>query len=192
MTPILLEAPASEPVLLAEVKAYLKIDGTDEDAMLTSLIGAARLAVEAASERKLIDQRWRFVLDLWPQGRVLCLPLAPLRLVEAIRIWPETGAAITLSSTDYWADAQALPGRILFKALPPEPGRPISGIEIDVLAGYGPAAADVPHDLRLATLKLVARWFENRGDIVRDEADGMPRIPNDVMALIAPYRLPRL
>jgi uncharacterized phiE125 gp8 family phage protein len=192
MTPILLEAPVNEPVLLAELKAYLKIDMTDEDGTLASLIAAARLTVEAASERKLIDQRWRFVLDDWPDGLVLRLPFSPVRQVEAIRIWPQTGVAMAFSGANIWLDAQASPARILFNALPPPPGRAIAGIEIDTVAGFGPNAADIPHDLRLAVLRLAARWFENRGDILRDEADGTPRMPNDLMALIAPYRQPRL
>ena len=39
-----------------------------------------------------------------------------------------------------------------------------NGIEIKVTAGFGENTGDVPEDLRAAILRLVAYWFENRGD----------------------------
>ena len=42
MTLTLLSGPAEEPVSLAEARAHLKLDATEEDALLTALLTAAR------------------------------------------------------------------------------------------------------------------------------------------------------
>ena len=57
---------------------------------------------------------------------------------------------------------------------------------MEVRAGYGATAEDVPAPLRQAVRLIVARWFENRGD-----ADPGPA-PPDVMALVAPFRRVRI
>ena len=48
---MLLAGPAMEPVLLAEMKAHLRLDGTAEDDLLGALIAAARVAVETEIRR---------------------------------------------------------------------------------------------------------------------------------------------
>ena len=71
-------------------------------------------------------------------------------------------------------------------ALPP-PGRAVAGIEIDVEAGYGATASDVPEPLKQAIRQLVAHWYENRGAGAPGES--ALRMPATVAALIAPYRV---
>lgn len=56
MTPLALTPPAEEPLSLAEARAFLRLDETAEDNLLATLITAARLMVEAASGRLLVDQ----------------------------------------------------------------------------------------------------------------------------------------
>ena len=63
MTSILLSGPVGEPLSLAEAKSWLRVDGSDEDALIQSLISSARKAVEAATNRLLITQQWRVTLD---------------------------------------------------------------------------------------------------------------------------------
>ena len=41
MALVMTAAPSVEPISLAEAKAHLRIDASDEDALLTSLIAAA-------------------------------------------------------------------------------------------------------------------------------------------------------
>ena len=71
MIPIFISGPAVEPITLTEMKAYLRVDDDDgaQDDLISGLIKAARLMVEAASRRILIEQHWRVVLDRWPANR---------------------------------------------------------------------------------------------------------------------------
>lgn len=185
MTPILLVPPAAEPVTLAEAKAWLRLDTDDEDMLVTALMLAARMVVEAAIRRVLVTQTWRLVYDFWP---VAPIPVAPLSAVTAVRVHDAAGSTQALAPAAYRLVGGPDEGRLVFPQMPPASGRPASGIEIDVVAGYG-GPADVPQPLKQAILMLVAQWHENRGDA---EAASPDRLPPAVAALLAPYRRVRL
>jgi len=68
----------------------------------------------------------------------------------------------------------------------PQAGRIAAGIELDLMAGYGDAAGDVPEPLRQAIRQLVAYWYDNRGLAA---VGAVTALPTTVAALIAPYRL---
>ena len=83
MTSYLIAGPGEEPVSLAEAKAFARIDGTDEDALVGALIAAARLHVESLTGRALVSQTWRLVLKC-VGGLIVPLPVVPaIALIEA-------------------------------------------------------------------------------------------------------------
>src|SRR3954469_14533428 len=170
MIPLLIAGPAVEPVTLAEMRAYLRLDDEAEDDLVAALVKTARLVVEAACGRQLVEQSWRLTLDRWPCGRAVLLPLSPLVRVERVRVYDRTDAPTDLASSLYRADRANDPPRVLVESGAPEPGLAAAGIEIDIVVGFGPAAADVPAPLVQAVRMLVARWFENRGDAADDLA----------------------
>ncbi|MEQ9689432.1 MAG: head-tail connector protein, partial [Bauldia litoralis] len=180
--------PALEPVSLADVKAHLRVDGGDEDALLTAAIVSARVHVESATRRVLIEQGWRIYYDAWPRRRIVRLPVAPLMSVDAVTIYDAAGDPQVVDAEDYEADVAASPARLVLAATAPTPvGRAVNGIEIDVTAGYGATSVDVPAALRQAVLMLVAHWYEHRGAVGHDLA--VLVAPLGFEALIAPYRL---
>jgi len=188
MTPVLITPPALEPLTLAEARSWLRLDTGDEDALVSALITAARLAVERASGRLLLTQNWRLIGDAWPPGGRLTLPLAPVSAIAAVRVYDAADLAASLPLAAFRLEAQRDPPLLVLAAPVAGPGRPGGGIEIDLTCGYGAAPADVPEPLRLAVRLLVARWFENRGDIPASSAP----LPPDVALLLAPFRRPRL
>ncbi|MEE1654876.1 head-tail connector protein [Microvirga sp. CF3062] len=188
MIPIFVSGPAVEPIALAEMKAYLRVDEDDaaQDDLISGLIKAARLTIEAASRRILIEQHWRVVLDRWPRDGVVLLPLAPLIAVDAVRITDAAGVATELPDDAFEADALSDPPRIVV-ADAPEPGKSCNGISIALRAGFGTAAEAVPATLKLAIRILVAHWFENRGDVLGEQI-----LPSEALALVAPFQRVRL
>lgn len=186
MDAIILDGPAVEPVTLAEAKAFLRLDGTDEDDLVGALITAARLTVERAARITLIRQTWRVTLTRWPAARVLRLPIAPVSAVVAARVVDASGTATLPAGTcRLRPDDGSLLSVDPAAAGPGEGGR----IEIDLQCGFGPDAGAVPETLKLAIRRLVAEWFENRGD--EAPRTGLA-LPSGVAALLAPYRRARL
>lgn len=185
MHSILVEGPAVEPVTLAEMKTYLRVDDDTEDDLIAGLVKAARLMVEAVSGRILIAQRWRVILDAWP-ANALRLPLSPLIAVERIALCDSTGASEDVALDLVEVNRVSDPPRLLAHAAL-IPGHPRNGIHIDVTVGHGATPEEVPEPLRLAAKILVARWFENRGDVI-----GAQRLPPEALALIAPFQRSRL
>lgn len=189
MTPLALTPPAQEPVSLPEAKMFLRLDQMEEDELLGTLITAARLMVEAASGRCLVDQAWRIVIDRWPDSGEIRLPLSPLSAITAARVYDVLGAAQDVAHGALQLDTAADPPLVRIVAEVPEIGRSRGAIEIDVVAGFGATASAVPALLRQAVLRLAARWFERRGDVVGRDAQALPP---EIMALIAPFRRARL
>lgn len=187
----LIRPPAVEPVSIAEVKAHARIDTSEEDAIVASLITTSRLSIEAALGLGLVSQDWRIRLDAVPRSGVIALPLRPLAAVLAVRVRDAAGGSVTLGGADYEVDAASVPPRIaLSRAASVQPGVRLSGIEVDVTVGYGDAAADVPAPIRQALLMLFAHWYEHREPVA--VAGAPARIPDTVDALLAPYREVRL
>ena len=171
--------PATEPVTLAQAKAWLKVETDDEDALITALIPAARARAEWHTGRAFVTQGWTLWLDR--VGECVELPLPPLAGVESVTLYVADDAATVLAEDGYRVDVPG--GRLLFKSS--HPGlRPRNAAAIAFTCGYGDAA-DVPAAIASAILLLVAQLYEHRGD------KGAP-MPDQALALLAPYRVVRL
>lgn len=182
-----LTGPAEEPVTIAEARAYLRLDGEDDDAVVAACVTAARQACESFTGRSLISQSWQLYLDRWPEGAVV-LPRPPLQTVTAINVYDSDGAATALDPGDFWVDGAGAPARLIAKSstVLPQPGRRLGGIEITYDAGYGPGWNDVPQALRQGMLMAVADFYEHRS---AETASGLPAA---IAALWQPYRVVRL
>lgn len=190
MRPLLISAPAIEPVSLAEAKAWLREDASDEDALIQTLITAARLSLEAYTRRFFVTQSWRVVFDAWPctvaEARMLTIPFAPFQSATAIRWFDANDASHVIDPASYRAPIDPDGGRIVFRAAPSGALRETDAIEIDFTVGYGAVANATPEPLRRAMLILVAHWRENRGDAQ------VRAMPDTAARLAAPFRRERL
>jgi len=186
MSAILLVPPAAEPWTVAEAKAFLRVEHDADDAIIASLIAAARGHVEALTRRALITQTWRFVLDAWPADGRIALRMGPLRALIAARVFDHANNASAIDVETFVVDAAANVIASPCWSLP-MPGRFTAGIELDVQLGYGANAADVPDALRHAVRMLIAHWYENRG--LAAIGASVAVLPAGAGALIAPYRM---
>lgn len=187
MTYALIVPPAAEPLTLAEVKAHLRLDATDEDALLTSLLKTAREHLERTSGLALMRQTLRLYLDGWPDGPVR-IGRGPVQSIEAVRIFDGAGVARVLPILGHVLDGAALPAR-LWLPQREATARAVNGIEIDFIAGYA-SANEVPGDLKRALLTHVALMFSFRGAV---SPENQPAgVPDGYERLLAPYLARRL
>ncbi len=182
MTLVLIEPPALEPVTLGEAKTHLRVDGSSEDSLILSLIGAARTHVEAETGLALIPQPWRRHGECVGADRALTLPRHPVRQIVEVTVYDAEGAPVVLAGSQYRLDALARPARLTL-----EPQVDASnGVDADFTAGFGDTGVETPEPLKRAMLMLVAHWYEFRGAF--RPADQPVSIPPGFDRLIAHYR----
>ncbi len=166
----LLLAPSSEPVTLAEAKLQCRVDSTDEDALITALIVAARRRAEGRTGRALITQKWRLDLDKFPVDTIE-IPRPPLASVESITYLDSTGTRQTLNAAEYQVIDNETPGRVIpvyGKSWPD--CRVVPGsVQISFTAGYGAAAA-VPEEIKQWMLLQIGHGHKNREAVSVGEA----------------------
>lgn len=178
--------PASEPVSLAEAKLFLRVDHNAEDSLITTLIGAAREAVEAGCGRALITRRVRENLDIWRREAVqgAVLSIGPVTNVVAVRLIADNGAQSVIDPERYRLEGNRDRPRLVFPPGLPATLRSAGGIEIEYDCGYADEAGDLPIALRLATLQIVASLYE-----LRQGSGGIPETARALMRPFAPQRL---
>ena len=159
----LITAATSLAVTLAEAKAHLRVDSTDEDALVTALIHAATATAEQMTGRALMTQTWELTLDAFPDA--LELTRVPAQSVTSIIYADATGAATTLDNGLYALDSADDFG---FAYIVPAYGTEwpttrsqINAVAVRYVAGYADAAA-VPVSIKSWVLLQVAAMFENR------------------------------
>lgn len=185
----LITAPTVEPLDAATLKLWCRIDGTDEDTLLTSLfIPAARQACENATGRALLSQTWEVVLDAWPAGEAIELMRAPVLAITSVKYIDTAGVEQTLSGAAYALDKDSEPGWLLpaFDTTWPEARDTANAIRVRYTAGYGTAATDVPQALRMWIALHAAAAYQSREATSEKPLSNNPALDG----LISPYWIP--
>lgn len=188
MSYVLTTPPAEEPVSLAEAKAFLRLDGSEEDALIDTLIKAGREHLEAVTGLSLITQSWRLYRDDWPSSGMISLAHGPVRSVDRVTVYDRIGTPVEKTLTTARLDGAARPARYYLPELAGV-GAELNGIEVEFTTGFG-AAGDVPDAAKQAILRHVAHMFVFRGAVGPDLQPA--GLPDGYDLLIAPLRAWRL
>ena len=183
MTLILTGPALGEPVTLSEAKAHLRLETIDEDALINTLIAAARAHCEATTGLALMTQSFRLFLDDWPEAQVIHIPKSPVQTIDTVSVYDAAGLPQVVSLTGMTLDGRARPARLYLKDRP-SPDSEINGIEIDFTAGFG-TANDIPPELKRAMLLHIALMFEFRGAVAPDMQPA--GIPHGYNSLVSPW-----
>jgi uncharacterized phiE125 gp8 family phage protein len=189
MAKSLITAPLLEPLTLIETKDHLRYTASDQDALISELIPAARRFAENYCQRALITQTWDFTLDRFPGWRAAIeLPFAPLQSVTTITYTDTAGNPIVLSASLYQVDAVSEPGRVapVFGGIWPQTQAELNAVTVRFIAGYGNSPGDVPAGIRQGMLMLIGHLFERRES---SAALTISKVPQAHEYLFDPYRI---
>lgn len=158
--------PSTEPVSLAEAKLYLKVESgvTEDDALITTLIKAAREYCENWEGRKYITQTLTCYRDGFADKMVL--PYAPVSAITSISYVASGGSQseyTVLDSAYYKTNLSESPASVTLSygySWPATLSTP-NAVKVVYVCGYG-SSANVPQRVILAMLLLIGEWYENR------------------------------
>lgn len=179
-----LVAPAVAPITLAEAKEHLRVDHSDEDALIGGIIAAAVSHIDGDGllGRAMITQTWAQWVSRAP-GNVR-LRMGPFIALAGVAFW-DADSLEDADTADFRVRKVGDFVEIAAKnAWPAADDRP-DAIRISFTAGYGATADDVPADIRHALLLLVGHLYANR-EATREKA--LAEIPLGVDALIGRHR----
>ena len=168
-------APTVEPVTLAEAKAHLRVDTSDDDTYIGTLITAAREWCEQYLDRTLVHTQWVMRFDKFPDSGIepVELPRPPMVMsgtatAVTVTFTQEAGPTSTYSTAEYRVDRNATPGAILpiYGSTWSPHRQDDNAISVTWWAGYGASGTSVPAAIRHAILMLVGHWYEFRTSVL--------------------------
>lgn len=196
-------APVNLAVSLADMKTYLRVDNTNDDALITDLIKSASESVKQYLRRPLITETFEMFMDGFNEvngddnllrmgagvheasypfvlggGNYIELPFPPIQTVSSITTYDRANVASVFSSTNYQLDERG--GRIYLNegCVFPDNLRNKEAVKIEFIAGYGDTSASIPAPIIQEIKAMVACLYDCRGDC---------QINNKF--LLAPYKL---
>ncbi len=197
LTELTVVTPPATELNLATVKNYLRIDFTDDDTLLTTLIQSARERAEQYCNRAFITQTLGAYYD--KIERSFGLPRAPIQNVSSVQLiyldevsnLNANADYFVLGNQDKWITITATTYN-----LPPgfSPGDDISRYHLNVTytAGYGNSWTSVPAGIQEAIMKMAGAAYELREDAFvtnKTGSTGVITIPNSARALLEAYRI---
>ena len=165
----LVTAATQRAVSLAEAKAHLRVDTTDDDTLIGGYIAAAEELAEQATGRALMPQTWELTLNAFPQA--FEITRVPAASITSLKYWDTAGVQQTLSSSLYTLDnaddygcAYVVPA---YNAAWPSSRDQINAVALRYLAGYV-SAVEVPESIKAWVKLMVGAMYDNRkaeGDV---------------------------
>jgi uncharacterized phiE125 gp8 family phage protein len=176
---MMLDEEGGEPAVpLEDLKAYLRITGTQEDGLLARLLASATGLCELFTGQWLVVRQAREVVAAKAEWQRLAA--RPVVAVSAVEGWSDAGVASVLPVEGYAVDIDAN-GEAWVRVRAPGVAR----VRVTYSAGLASEMAAVPAGLGQGIVRLAADHYATR-----EGGEGAP--PAAVTALWRPWRRMRL
>ena len=177
---------AEEPITLTEAKNFLRVDHSDDDTLITTLITASRQMCEEYTRRILITTTIDEFFDNFPTNtwnnlyNLLYLSRGPVSSVTSVKYINEIGSELTINSANYIVDLISEPARIQST----DGWFSLAGVVNQVIVRYvvGTSKANVPKPLIQGMMLVISDLYDQRSDRVK-------RLPTASEYLWNPYRI---
>lgn len=173
--------PATEPITVAEVKLYLRVDTDADDALISAMITAARETVELYTSRALVTQTITQKMDCFPVFGFQ-LSMHPVQSITSITYKDSNGDSQTISPNVYMLDDYSLPNAVVLKNGQSWPGVYSETNAVTVVYVAGEADTATPKAIEQAMLLTIADFYENRTNYVK-------RLPTAAEYLLDQFRV---
>jgi len=177
--------PATEPISLAIAKAHLRVDIADDDALIASLISAARLYLERRTGYWMAIRSASMECNGFPlNGGDIVFPIRPIVSVQSVQYLPDGGSSlVTLTpNTDYRLINS---GTIIHRLRLPYGTREwkMAGFAEDAIRiNFTAGAAIAEQNMQQALLLLIGHWYENREAAIVGSISGTVAFTIDALA----------
>lgn len=177
---------APEPVSLADIKTWCRIEREDEDALLLALVRAARETVESETRLVLVRRGFRLLIDPVPGDGWIEVIRHPVGRVTSVVAYDAAGVPEEFGAGE--AVVERALGIEAIRVSQCVATAAANGAEIEFEAGF--AADEVPEALKLAIRRIAATSYELRAAVPVGMQPGL--VPPAARALMQPYRRVRL
>ena len=150
----------TDVISLATAKAHLRVDHSDEDALITSLISTAGEIVEEYTGQYLSSCGFTYYADHFTS--VMKIHAGPGVRILTVKYYDTDHTLQTWPATEYHSDVKSHPMRVQFENLPTEVDDRVHAVQITGDAGY----STVPETLKSAMLLIIGHLYEHRKDVL--------------------------
>ena len=196
-------AETAYAVTQAEIKAWCKIDSSDDDTVVALIERTVHDWAKEYTKRSLTTVTYNLFIDAIDDAdipiqegmyvgidrdiyrRSVLLPKSPVASVTHIKYYNDADEATTFASSEYFLDNASIPAKIVLRngSTWPTGLRVANALEIKYVAGYGATTA-VPYAIKSACLEYASYIFEHRGDLM---SGSRVLAPTSATQLLDPY-----
>lgn len=162
----IITAPSFEPLSVADVSEYLRLDDSPTDTLLiSSLITAARQHLENYLNRYIAEQTVELALTGWKDKIDLS---APVQSVTSVKYLDENGVEQTLNPNQYLVDTYSEPAAIYpaHDVTYPNLYDQENNVKICYVVGFtsggSPDTNPLPDPLKFAMMLIIGDLYANR------------------------------
>ena len=181
--------PTFEPITVADVAEYLRVDNVALDTpLLEALITTARQYLEQYLNRYIAEQTVETALTGWSTEMTLS---SPVQSVTSIKYLDVNGAEQTLNSNQYVVDTYSEPTKITpaYNVSYPELYAVENNVKIRFVTGFttgsSPDDHPMPQPLKFAMMLIIGDLYANR----EGQSDKSYQVNPTVQNLLSFYRL---